>query len=679
MSDTPQPEAPKIEFIDAHLPSLKAGNYHVEVKQDVTVKGTSIQPFTGAYTFSIGGERYSIQPKEIVALYPPPRSDGHHSYVLPHVVIGRSTLPWERDPSAYSEDHSGHPWLMLLVFHADEAPEVKSIDVKTLYAGEAGIRFPERDREIDEHDDDPVTVIDVPVDLLKQIAPNWDDLPLLAHVRQWEKADGTNAGKQQAVILGNRLPLEGGRTVVHLVSVEGHFDSSNKEWIIAEGDTAVRLVSLLHWQFQCVADGRSFAEIIETLDVGMLRLPGTSDDASTLDELVSPLSGAEEYRARGKVLLPQHLRNGSQSVGAYHGPLSVRYERALPAPLPIKLPARSADDLLIYDERFDIYDVSYAAAWELGRMLALHDTEFALGLYHWKRSHRQQQKLEESDLLHLPETGLGVSPDLPPKVGQWLLDRALLVDIPFEYLVPDERLLPPESIRFFSVDLMWTACLLDGAFTVGRVSTGDHERDVVHYDDQSSLHARVDSSTKANGSASNDPVPMTGFLLRSELVSAWPQLEVEAWYEDNSDRSSEAFKPLRRMARLSPNVLLCMFEGTANCVYIHAKPEGLHSGVNPPDPESSVEVMQTAPTKYPRSVREGEIGKEDKENPVEVPFRGDVAQQVLDIRALADTLLEAAGSEPSSRANFALQMIEGVPRGRFFVKAASSIKPPTSR
>jgi hypothetical protein len=54
----------------------------------------------------------------------------------------------------------------------------------------------------------------------------------------------------------------------------------------------------------------------------------------------------------------------------------------------------------------------------------------------------------------------------PDDVSAWLADLQALVGVPFAYLVPDSRMLPPESIRFFAVDPNWTAALVDGALSI---------------------------------------------------------------------------------------------------------------------------------------------------------------------------------------------------------------------
>jgi hypothetical protein len=57
---------------------------------------------------------------------------------------------------------------------------------------------------------------------------------------------------------------------------------------------------------------------------------------------------------------------------------------------------------------------------------------------------------------------------IPQTVCQWLARLVLLYRVPFTYLVADERMLPPDSMRFFYLDPGWLKCLLEGACSVGR-------------------------------------------------------------------------------------------------------------------------------------------------------------------------------------------------------------------
>ena len=84
-------------------------------------------------------------------------------------------------------------------------------------------KFPMLPTEKGDHDDDQVTVIDVPKGLLEQIIPTREALKYLAHVRQ-------NQNKEEvAVLIGNRLTKPGGLSIVPLVSLKRGYIS--KEFI----------------------------------------------------------------------------------------------------------------------------------------------------------------------------------------------------------------------------------------------------------------------------------------------------------------------------------------------------------------------------------------------------------------------------------------------------------------
>ena len=69
---------------------------------------------------------------------------------------------------------------------------------------------------------------------------------------------------------------------------------------------------------------------------------------------------------------------------------------------------------------------------------------------------------------------------LPPYMEMFLAHLRLLTGVPFDYLVPDARLLPDESIRFFYVDRSWTDRLVDGAIAVGKIGTREQAHHQAH-------------------------------------------------------------------------------------------------------------------------------------------------------------------------------------------------------
>ena len=147
---------------------------------------------------------------------------------------------------------------------------------------------------------------------------------------------------------------------------------------------------------------------------------------------------------------------------------------------------------------------------------------------------------------------------MPEQIRVWLADSSLLEGVPFSYLVPDERMLPPESIRIFWLDWLWIECLLDEACSIGRHTNADMKRDVEH---------------KKKGHFTNPHPVVTGVI--SPVVSGWPGLQIDGYHERDSENPPVK---LLRTARLSPNVLACFFDGEIKKVRIHQKVETLHFG-----------------------------------------------------------------------------------------------------
>lgn len=614
MTETTTTEPTKIEFIQYHQPVLKDGNYEITVTQEIKgEKITTNNSFSITRKFSVSGERFELNPTDIHAVFPPDGSLGEHSNVLPHIILNRSTLPWERQAIS---NNNNIPWLALLLFEETENPESKIITLKTLKdINSYSAKFPNFRLESGQHEDDKVIIIDVNKKLLKEILPTKEDLAYLAHVRQGTDEQGKLVGDELAVVIGNRLPKKSGRSTVHLVSLEGRYNNNSFDFQGAGDNDNIRLVSLKSWSFSCIDEKQSFKGLLLNLnrEPSTLRLPKIDNPE------------AEKYLSMGYVPLPHFLRQGGKTFSWYHSPLITGNNPNNN----ITLPIRTADDLIIYNPNNGIFDVSYAAAWELGRLLALQSKNLSVSLYNWKRTHRQNLQNVET---HLPVYNQP-NTELPENIYNWFKDLSLLKGVPFNYLVPDELMLPVESIRFFYIDSLWIECLLDGAFSIGRVTTSDHKHD---------------QENNTNPAVNNYPT-VTGFLLRSDIVSGWPGLLVDGYNEDDTKKIE-----LLRMERLSTNVLICLFNGEIKTLDIHQKPETLHFGLDWDD--------QNKPFYKKLKTLKGQPSDKKVDN---IPWK-DPEKRVIDINLLTDRIKEQVGnSSTSTSAQFALEMIEGVEKVRF--------------
>lgn len=498
-----------------------------------------------------------------------------------------------------------------------------------------------------ESPEDKCNYIDIPVDLFNRIAPSKEDLPFLAHVREVDtthSTDHTEDSVKCSIVLGNRVAGNNGKSCAFLVSLEnmgeylpGPDGTASKK--MHAGARFVRLITYFNWSFVTNDMGETFKKLAESLNK-----PGGKQTVSSLQypfEGAPPTSvevkTALDHQAAGnltdkdaRVLLwngfsmgylpfEHHLRHGGQTVSWYRGPL-VPY----PVSETIHLPISCPDEASRYDPQTGMFDVSYSTAWQLGQLLALQNTGYATALYNWKRSVAKADAIkEEMDLIHgivkrnavlesfLPKYALAMnkldeSNEPPGVIVDWIAKLSLLNGVPFQYLVPDESMLPPESIRFFYLDPNWIDALIDGGFSIGRaatVTTSPKSMDRAAFrsvqktrktgveNDQRLLELVKPNSRIAATKLRKNPRPLilqvdtedlqvdekkiTGFLLRSQLVSGWPLLNVKGY----SDASGKLEIPILRMSKISEDVLLCLFKGIVEKIDLCEPPMMLHSGV----------------------------------------------------------------------------------------------------
>jgi hypothetical protein len=524
MSDLTAPGL--LTFVAHQRPVLPSGDYSISAKQKVSL---DTEAFTANRTFTVAGERFALPPAEIRAVFPPDGSLGDHTSVLPHVILERSSLPWERRPGG--PDDVARPWLVLLLFSDEEIPERTTVAIGELATGSAYIPAP----VLETHDaaGDQVNVIDVPRALLAGLMPGIADLAYLAHVRR--------AGTDTAVVIGTRLPPAGTSSTVHLVSVEGRYGPGGFDLGPDTPDAKVRLVTLASWRFACVTEDQTFAHLAKALaDQGRpFRLPDSGEPA------------ADAFLRQGYVPVRHALRQGGRTVSWYRGPFVTG-----PAPAPAPAVLRTPDQLLRFYTDAGMFDTGYAAAWQLGRLITLQHTAAATALYGWKR--RRAQDLKRADPTGLPLAVPHIDTDVPPSVQALFDDLARLRGVPLRYLVPDDRLLPVETVRFLQLDPAWVAALIDGAYSIGRITRADADED---------LH----------DPPSVNLVQITGALIRSDLVAGYPDLLVDG-YADAAGTTQLVAMPAQR---LSDTVLLCLFEGELARLDLHQRPEALHFAVEP--------------------------------------------------------------------------------------------------
>jgi hypothetical protein len=262
-------------------------------------------------------------------------------------------------------------------------------------------------------------VIDISPQAFATLIPVKNDLRYLSHARQVDPTAKDSTVLKIAgdgwysIIIGKRLPdapppdgkTPGRRNIAHLVSLEGFNGYIGDTAVAALPATTkrVRLISLKSWTYSCVPDaGESFSELM----LGLLKDGQGREKSTKLALPIDPNASVTDearYAARvlanGYVPMRYQTRLGEQTFGWYRGPFS---------PVPVTnfisatqtgasagqqsandpdgwKPFATASSALIYDKTHGVFDLSYAVAWEAGRLMGLADPYFRQELLDWQR------------------------------------------------------------------------------------------------------------------------------------------------------------------------------------------------------------------------------------------------------------------------------------------------------
>jgi hypothetical protein len=268
---------------------------------------------------------------------------------------------------------------------------------------------------------------------------------------------------------------------------------------------------------------------------------------------------------------------------------------------------------------------------------------------------------------HDPDDGNHV---VPGELRRFLARLRLLHGVPFSYLVPDADLLPIESIRFFYVDRAWTDALVQGVLSVGTITTADRAQLEAVYprirnevDEAERTIRRPRGEDRLQGAGGT----ITGFLMRSRVVSGWPNLHVRAYsrdvLEDDALTTEAESHPSRmkvlRMERLAPAVLLVLFDGVPAVVHVEEPRQGIQFGVRL-DPQAPP-AQRRAKVKVRDNLTGNPVPPKTtftSANSVDVPFRRN-APGVINLTELRKRLAAKAPNsggtlEPNE---YALQML----------------------
>lgn len=186
-------------------------------------------------------------------------------------------------------------------------------------------------------------------------------------------------------------------------------------------------------------------------------------------------------------------------------------------------------------------------------------------------------------LLKTTENESLLSQDIPDNIAEYIAELKLLYHVPLSYLVPDEKLLPAESIRFFCIDETYTDVLADGALSIGRNDTAAARQDMTVLGPALQLskacggrlrYDRVHENHRDKllcGGFSLQKDTKTGFLLRSELVRRRKGIEITGY-------GAGGRLAMLRGDIITADVMICIFDGTLRGVELAEPKSALRFG-----------------------------------------------------------------------------------------------------
>jgi hypothetical protein len=711
MSDTDV----QIVFEQFVQPGLKDGQYTVTASVAL-----SDQAGPGAPTFppvskvlQVGSDATALPAGSIVSVFPPDQDSGDYSGCLPHVLLNQPTIPWQKQVLSGADDKV--PWLAVLSLSDDElisggptlvtaADGTKTLSMSLAFfqsiaptIDELGYLSHVRRAETTCKADSTVTEIDYAVVVgnrlpkpqilthayLVALADHGDLLPggagttdpvVLPVLTTWQftaETETKTTSFSDIILAANRtpptlgLPPTATGAAGQLLSM-GYVPMPHA--LRVGGDT----VSLYRGPLVPYATARTIANVpIQNADAVALYDPSTGildmscSAAWTLGRLLAlnaasyalalyNWKSAAQRATIDQLIYELDTGKAAPSAATLGTARRLGAEHALAAFLPSALGklAGFKGDATQFHATPPVATTSPPLS-RAQRKAALRDAMTDPARI--AQLHGLSPHLGATPSKALQDTPATTDPNLL-QVLSWLGDLILLKSVPLFYLVPDERMLPTDSIRFFQIDPSWMEALVDGALSLGRVTETDQSHDAAFRPMLQQEIGRFAASARdrrrgALGATDPSPLParpVSGFLLRSSAVTQWPKMEVAA-----SGPTGVA-----NILRMEANgaVLICLFDRPVDTVKLRKPPEGIHFGFDD-DGALSKNLRRLVDDSG------GPAGSEIITNPptsIQPSYRGDSTLRVLDIKTLADTLSTRLAPPQFTSAEFALEMVTGV-------------------
>ncbi|KAF3317556.1 hypothetical protein TWF173_010324 [Orbilia oligospora] len=430
----------QVQIYSFFEPRLQAGVYTILATQDIsaTVNPPTdpIPQIQNTQTFEVVSPCYHIPSNAVCSTFPP-QGYGAEVETLPHVVLKDPHLPWERAASAKnSSDKNRVPWLALLLFTDDEL----RLDPNDLAGGSGsifdgitttpGVKLPLKQSPTlsvslplpamgtieknsvttpinpkDTNTEDQTKAMDViflkPA-LFNELFREYDKTgtatekqttcdvsryKYLSHVRLINtegmaeaSSQGESSGLYSIVVCHRTGPLTNTQPVpvyAHLVSIEG---VEAIPYPVADSSSSrfVALASLYSWSYSCLpADSFNLYTAMRHLGDTMQMLRAPDNLLASMEVSTAP-AAASSVAARlrdGYTLCRYRVQTGEVTTAIMRGALSPTVVPRKGSPT-YQIQSNSGTSFQVFDRCTGLIDITYSAAWQLGKTLALADQAF---------------------------------------------------------------------------------------------------------------------------------------------------------------------------------------------------------------------------------------------------------------------------------------------------------------
>lgn len=520
-----------ILFKEAPKPELRAGHYKLTAEASLKKDNANItdnETLGNGLAFDFYTRRFNLGKEDIAYISPPDNSIAQYANnTVARLVFNSAIYPYSRRPSL--KDSSKQPFCFLLTLKESEllnptfALPIQKMSLDKI-AGSQGnfnsiqlnVSAADNDTEVlntktyscflpcysllenstlkdnpEQHDKETSCLFLSKKVVEKFIPQQVSELDLLVFAQQ-KKNNENNSGDN----------LQSSSTVTSIFSprvIKQIDENSQPEKYVC------LLLSLEH----CYKDDGAFNPpkddgyqgFVVMKQWGFTQLP--NGKANLVEELnrstVSEISYQHEK-------YPHHLRNGKSTESYYTSPLmSLKHEVVIDKDIFDLQRVTSPDELLLVrdENNQQTMDITYASAWELGRLVAVKNRHFSSHLVKYKQAKYQSNEnnnVSKSEFVKHKEV-----------VTNSLNSYQFLEKIPLHYLMPNGVApLESPSITLFKMDKVWLKQYLKGMCSIGDA--------LILEDKLPKKSALTDFFTIDN---------IYGFWVRSRILDDYPELVIE--------------------------------------------------------------------------------------------------------------------------------------------------------